>query len=264
MRFRFLAPRFLEKFAHTFWKPSLALWIIFGTLGAYTALIASPPDYQQKEMVRFLYLHVPASWFSLGIYSSMALLSVMSITAKSPQTTLLTKALAIPGTLVTAISLITGSLWGKPVWGTYWAWDARLTSMLILFFIYMGYLCLTYTKGANEKTARLGSFLVIVGFINIPIIKWSVDFWFTLHQPPSIMRFAKPALSAEFWPALIFMVLTYLCFIIATTALLFLKELTRYKRELQQSHEKGTYSNPLSTLTLTSKKTKSTPQKKAA
>lgn len=263
MRFRFLAPRFLEKIAHTFWKPSLVLWLVFGTLGAYTALITSPPDYQQKEMVRFLYLHVPASWFSLGIYSSMALLSVMSITAKSPQTTLLTKALSIPGTLVAAISLITGSLWGKPVWGTYWAWDARLTSMLILFFIYIGYMCLTYTKGANEKTARLGSFLVIVGFINIPIIKWSVDFWFTLHQPPSIMRFEKPALSSEFWPPLIFMVLAYLFFITATTALLFIKELTRYKRELTQSHGEGAGLSALP-LTLASKKIISTSQKKAA
>ena len=223
-------PRLLEKMASHMWKPSLFLWLFTGTIGVYLALFASPPDYQQKEMVRFLYLHVPASWFALFTYSLMAVLSVLSITTKAPQFPLLTKALAIPGTLFAAISLFTGSLWGKPVWGTYWVWDARLTSMLILFFIYAGYVALTHAPSSNLKSARLGSFLVIIGFINIPIIKWSVDFWFTLHQPPSIMRFAKPALAQEFWPPLLMMVAAYACFLMASASLFYLRELALLKK----------------------------------
>lgn len=198
-------------------------------MGAYKGLFQSPPDYQQGEMVRFLYLHVPASWCALMVYSTMAILSLIGFISKIPTTHMLTKAFSIPGTIVTALSLITGSLWGKPVWGTYWVWDARLTSMLILFFIYLGYISLAFHFKTSLKKLERYSILVMVGFINIPIIKWSVDFWFTLHQPPSIMRMAKPAIDSSFWSPLLWMTGAYLCFVMSMTALLFLGIMKQYR-----------------------------------
>jgi heme exporter protein C len=200
-------------------------------MGVYYALFQSPPDYQQGEMVRFLYLHVPASWFALLVYTLMMVCSVLGFVFKMSLAHVWTKALAPSGCLLTCISLVTGSLWGKPVWGTYWVWDARLTSMLILGFLYLGYTVLAYQKiivhDAMMRPAlmlkRLNSLsiLIMIGFINIPIIKWSVDFWFTLHQPPSLMRLAKPALDAAFFPPLLWMAAAYLCFTIAMFCLCF-------------------------------------------
>ena len=206
-------------------------WAFCFCVGTYWALFQSPPDYQQGEMVRFLYLHVPASWFALFIYTLMTVCSVLGFACKIPLAHVWTKALAPSGCILTFISLLTGSLWGKPVWGTYWVWDARLTSMLILGFLYLGYTTLAYQdETMHNKKPHLSytikrlhrlSILVMVGFINIPIIKWSVDFWFTLHQPPSLMRFAKPALDVVFFPPLLWMSMAYLFFMIAMFCLCF-------------------------------------------
>ncbi len=230
---RLFAPKFLEKAAQFLWPYTCVLTFICFGFGSYYGLLESPPDYQQGEMVRFLYVHVPASWFALAIYTVMAIFSIVGYAMKLPVNHILVKSLAVPGALMTALSLVTGSLWGKPVWGTYWAWDARLTSMLILFFIYLGYLSLAYRDKTGEKhslkTLERLSVLVMIGFVNIPIIKWSVDFWFTLHQPPSLMRLGKPALDSHFWCPLLWMTGAYMSFIIALSSLIFLTQLRNFR-----------------------------------
>lgn len=206
-------------------------WSVCFAMATYFALFESPPDYQQGEMVRFLYIHVPASWFALFIYTLMTVCSILGFAFKLPLAHIWTKALAPGGFIMTILSLVTGSLWGKPVWGTYWVWDARLTSMLILGILYVGYLALAYqpilhqfaSKAVLVKRLHSLSMLVMIGFINIPIIKWSVDFWFTLHQPPTLMRFAKPALDAVFFPPLLWMVGAYFFFNVALFCLFFKK-----------------------------------------
>ncbi len=222
-------PSFLNRLARGTWPAAIFMCVICFGIGSYKGLFQSPPDYQQGEMVRFLYLHVPASWCALMVYSTMAVLSLVAFTAKIPMAAMLTKALAIPGAIFTALSLITGSLWGKPVWGAYWVWDARLTSMLILLFIYLGYISLAYPPKTSMKRLERLSILVMVGFVNIPIIKWSVDFWFTLHQPPSIMRMAKPAVDTAFWSPLLWMTGAYVGFLLSMTALLFLGLMKQYR-----------------------------------
>lgn len=227
----FFQPRRLEKIASLLWPVTGGLWFVCFAVGSYYALVSSPPDYQQGDMVRFLYVHVPASWFALFTYTLMAFFSFAGYVAKIPMAHLLTKSLAIPGAVLTLISLVTGSLWGKPVWGTYWVWDARLTSMLILFFIYVGYISLAYDIRTTLKMLERYSILVMVGFVNIPIIKWSVDFWFTLHQPPSIMRLAKPAIDASFWPPLLWMTGAYFFFLLSILSLVFMHQVTIYRQQ---------------------------------
>lgn len=227
---RFLKPSKILRIATFLQKKALLAALIFFILGSYLSFFASPEDYQQGSYVRFLYIHVPASWFALSTYTTMAALSVVGFTFKIPTAHLLTRALSLPGSLLTCVSLLTGSLWGKVTWGTYWVWDARLTSMLVLFFIYSGYVCLTWKKPFHALHSA--SILVMIGFVNIPIIKWSVEFWFTLHQPASIMRFAKPAIDSAFFPPLLCMSFAYLCYIIGLTAMI-------YKRDVKVVQKTG-------------------------
>ena len=171
--------------------------------GAIWGLFYAPADYQQGEIFRIMYVHVPASWGALGVYTLAAVFSVLGLVSRIPIFFLVSKAFAPIGIGFTLISLITGSIWGKPTWGAWWVWDARLTSMLILLFLYIGYLNLSY-RTYNERTLSTASIVLVIGWINIPIIKWSVDWWYTLHQPASLMRFAKPAIhSSMLWPLLI-------------------------------------------------------------
>ena len=172
-------------------------------IGSVWGLVFAPSDYQQGEMVRVMYIHVPASWLALGIYTIAAVFSGIGLITRLPLCFLVSKALAPVGAGFTIISLITGSIWGKPTWGAWWVWDARLTSMLVLLFLYVGYLNLAH-KVYNERNLSAASILLVIGWINIPIIKWSVDWWYTLHQPASLMRFGKPAIhSSMLWPLLI-------------------------------------------------------------
>ncbi len=252
----FFRPRSLEKGARYFWPCGFVITFFCFGIASYYGLVHSPSDYQQGEMVRFLYLHVPASWFALAIYTLMAFLSVTHYIEKLSVAPIIVKSLAVPGALMTGISLLTGSLWGKPVWGTYWVWDARLTSMLILFFIYLGYLSMAYTGQANVKRLQRLGILVIVGFINIPIIKWSVDFWFTLHQPPSLMRLAKPAIDSAFWPPLLWMTGAYACVAMTLTALVFLTQLRHYRQKVEAPSSRA--------LTTTDRETENCMSKRAA
>ena len=167
-------------------KYVLFFFIIVLAIGLTEALVLSPEDYKQSDAVRIMYVHVPAAWISLGIFSSLALLSVGSFVFKNKNFALIAKSLAPSGFIFNIIALVTGSIWGKPTWGTWWAWDARITSMLILALFYGMYLLAWRIYEDKEQVIKITSMIAILGAINVPIIKYSVDWWNTLHQLPSI------------------------------------------------------------------------------
>ena len=183
---------------------------MFLAIGCYFAFFDSPLDYQQGDSVRIMYIHVPAAWLSLAIYTLLALTSAAYIIWNSPISHAIAKSCAPIGATFSLITLITGSLWGKPTWGTWWVWDARLTSMLMLLFLYIGYISLA--NAMNDKpNSKAPAILAIVGLVNIPIIKFSVDIWNTLHQPASIIKSGGPSIHHTMLKPLIFMMLGY-CF----------------------------------------------------
>lgn len=163
--------------------------------GLYFALFASPPDYQQGETVRIMYVHVPAAWMSMSVYSVVALASAAALIWRHPMAELTARAAAPVGAAFTALCLVTGSLWGRPMWGAWWVWDARLTSVLILFFLYLGYIALSNAFDDAERGGKAASILALVGIVNVPIVKFSVDWWNTLHQPASVMRVGGPKID---------------------------------------------------------------------
>lgn len=188
--------------------------LIFLTLGIYYALISSPADYQQGESVRIMYVHVPAAWLSMLIYSFVAMMGIASLVWKNPLSDIIAISAAPIGAMFTVICLITGMLWGKPIWGSWWVWDARLTSVLILLFFYVGYIALIDAYDNEQRGAKSAAILSIVGLINIPIIKFSVDWWNTLHQPASIIRSGGVAIDPSMLKPLLLMFGFYSCFFI--------------------------------------------------
>jgi heme exporter protein C len=171
--------------------------------GLYLGLVQAPPDYQQGDTVRIMYIHVPSAWMALFVYSNMAIASATAIIWRHPLGFLIAKASAPIGACFTLICLVTGSLWGKPMWGTWWVWDARLTSVLILFFLYIGYIALVNAFDDPTRGQRAPSILALVGAVNVPIIHYSVEWWNTLHQPASVARLDGPAVHASMlWPLL--------------------------------------------------------------
>lgn len=166
--------------------------------GLWIGLFASPPDYQQGESVRIMYVHVPAAWLGAGGYLGLAIASATALIWRHPLATIAARAIAPAGAAFTAICLVSGALWGKPTWGTYWVWDARLTSMLVLLFLYLGYLALSASEAEKGGESRAASILALVGVINLPIIKYSVEWWNTLHQGSSISVVnAKSSIAPE-------------------------------------------------------------------
>ena len=174
---------------------SVAATVLLLVPGFYFALLDSPPDYQQGETVRIMYVHVPSAWLSLMIYSVMAGASAVALIWRHPVAELTAQAAAPVGCIFTALCLVTGSLWGQPEWGAWWVWDARLTSVLVLFFLYLGYIALVNAFDDPTRGARAGGILALVGFVNVPIIKFSVDWWNTLHQPASVFRADGPTVA---------------------------------------------------------------------
>jgi heme exporter protein C len=163
--------------------------------GLYLSLLASPADYQQGETVRIMYLHVPSAWLALALYTIMAVSAVGTLVWRHPLADVSQKAAAPIGAAFTLLCLVTGSLWGKPMWGTWWVWDARLTSVLVLFLIYLGIMALWRAIEDPNQAARAVAVLTLVGFVNIPIVKFSVDWWNTLHQPESVFRMDGPTID---------------------------------------------------------------------
>jgi heme exporter protein C len=189
------------------------------TLGLYLAFFASPADYQQGDTVRIMYIHVPAAWMAMMCYLLMALSAVFYLVWRHPLADIGARAMALPGAGFALITLLTGSFWGRPMWGTWWVWDARLTSMLILFFLYLGYMALADGFERAERGSKPASLLLLVGVINLPIIKFSVDWWNTLHQGSSVLRLDGPSIDPAMLKPLLIMALAMLGWFIAITIL---------------------------------------------
>lgn len=186
---------------------ALALFAI----GVPWALIYSPADYQQGETVRIMYVHVPAAWWSLGIYAFMGGASFVGLVWRHALADIAARAAAPIGATFAAVCLVTGSIWGAPTWGTWWEWDGRLTSMLVLFIIYLGYLALWASIEDEEKAARLAAILCLAGLVNLPIVHFSVVWWSTLHQPASVFRAGGSAVDPSMLGPLFTMAGAYLC-----------------------------------------------------
>ena len=180
------------------------------TLGAGLLVsFTSPPDYQQGDTVRIMFLHVPAAWTAMMAYALMALASIVGLVNRHPLADVAARTAAPLGAVFTALGLITGSLWGKPMWGAWWVWDGRLTSFLLLLLLYLGYIALGSAIEDETRAARACAILAIVGAVNLPIIEFSVDWWTTLHQGESILRVGGPAISTVFLVPLFLMALGY-------------------------------------------------------
>ena len=213
-------------------KYILFLFIIVISVGLLEALILSPEDYKQSDAVRIMYVHVPSAWISLGIFSLISFLSFFGLVFKIKNFTIISKSFAPSGFLFCLIALVTGSIWGKPTWGTWWAWDARITSMLILALFYIGFISTHKLINDEDKANKVSSIIAIIGLINIPIIKYSVDWWNTLHQPASIKLTGESSIhSSMLMPLLLmFFVLILYC------ALIFLM---KYKTEIIRIKKKS-------------------------
>jgi len=195
-------------------------WVLYGSfisviIGLYFSFFKSPPDYLQGETVRIMYVHVPCAWLSLQIYLIMAICSFVSIVFKHPLADIISRSCAPIGACFTLITLITGSIWGKPTWGTWWVWDARLTSELILLFIYLGHILISNSFEDVRKGDKNAAILTLVGVINLPIIKWSVDWWNTLHQTASISKFSSPSIDPLMLTPLLIMASSMMLFFIS-------------------------------------------------
>ena len=173
-------------------------------VGLYGALVASPADYQQGETVRIMYVHVPAAWMALFVYTVMALASAIAVIFRHPLADVAAKTAAPIGAVFCFLALATGSLWGKPMWGAWWVWDARLTSMFVLLLLYIGYMAIWAAIEEPHRAAMIARIVALVGFINVPIVKFSVDWWNSLHQPASVFRMDGPTIDASMlWPLLV-------------------------------------------------------------
>ena len=177
--------------------------------GLYGALIYAPPDYQQGQGFRIIYVHVPAAWMSLFVYMVMASAGAAGLIWKTKVSDAVARSCAPLGAAFTFLALVTGSLWGKPMWGTWWAWDARLTSELILFFLYIGYMALEASIDDPRRAARASAILALVGVVNIPVIHFSVQWWNTLHQPASVSKMGVPTIATSMLIPLLLMALAF-------------------------------------------------------
>jgi len=192
----------------------ISLTFLTFIIGLYFSLLGSPPDYIQGDSMRIMYIHVPSAWLSLFSYTILAASCVAWFVYRNPVFNLIAKSIAPIGAALTLIALVTGSIWGKPTWGVWWVWDARLTSMLILFFLYLAYILLWQSISNQETASKISAALGIIGFINIPIIKFSVDWWNTLHQPASISKLSSPSIDINMLIPLLIMTLGYMLFLI--------------------------------------------------
>lgn len=202
--FTYANPQRFLRFVHYVLLPVLLFGGALSAVGLYAAFALAPADYQQGETVRIMYIHVPAAWLSMACYGLMALSSIGTLVWRHPLADVSARAMAPIGAAFTIICLVTGSLWGRPMWGTWWVWDARLTSVLVLFLIYCGILALWNAFEDPARAGRAAAVMTLVGAINLPIIKFSVDWWNTLHQPASVFRMGGPTIDKSMlWPLLL-------------------------------------------------------------
>ena len=180
--------------------------------GLVLGLYVAPPDYQQGDAYRIIFVHVPAAWMSLFVYVVIALCSAAGLVWRHPLADLVAKSSAPVGAAFTLITLLSGSLWGQPMWGTWWVWDARLTSMLVLLFLYLGYIALHAAFDDPAKGARVAAILALVGVVNVPIVKFSVDWWNTLHQPATISKIDAPSIDSSMVAPLLLMAAGFMAY----------------------------------------------------
>lgn len=225
---KLLSSGYLLKFLERYLSYIVLIMILFFISGLYYSFYSSPEDYQQGEYVRIMYVHVPSAWLALGIYSLIAICSFFYLVWNNPILDLIAKSSASIGALFCFITLYTGSFWGKPVWGTWWVWDARLTSMLILFFFYVGYIILANLtqERANNKAAAC---LAIFGFINVPIVKFSVNLWNSLHQPASVFKMGGPSIHSSMLIPLMLMFAAFSLFFVINLLMNLESKILSYK-----------------------------------
>lgn len=239
MKNQFVNPGFLVNYIKPLTPWSGGISIILLLVGLWFSLYQSPIDYQQGNAVRIMYIHVPSAWMSMGIYSFIALSSFFGLIYGHITAFTLAKAAAPIGATFTAICLISGSSWGKPMWGTWWVWDARLTSVLILFFFYIGYIVFSKSFNDFSKGEKFSSILAIIGLVNLPIIKFSVDYWNTLHQPASISKFGAPSIHIDMLIPLLIMFLAFIFIFIHLLMIRFQLELNNRRLNIKNMKSYG-------------------------
>ena len=213
-------------------KLIFAIFITVLLIGLFEALVLSPEDYKQSDSVRIMYVHVPSAWISLAIFSLISILSFVILIFKNKNFSLVTKSLAPSGFVFSIIALVTGSIWGKPTWGTWWAWDARITSMLLLSIFYLLFITSWKITTDTSKAEKVSSIIAIIGLINIPVIKFSVEWWNTLHQPASVKILEETTIHSSMLTPLAIMTAAFALF----SLLIFLM---KYNTELLKIKNKG-------------------------
>lgn len=208
--------KYFYDISHSLSKWASVICVIFFATGLYGGLVMAPADYQQGDSFRIMYVHVPAAWMSLFVYMVMAISGGIGLIWRLKLAEIVARSSAPIGASFTLIALATGAIWGKPMWGTYWVWDARLTSELILLFLYLGYIALQSAFEDRRVAARAGAILALVGIVNIPIIHYSVQWWSTLHQGPIIDQIDKPSVHISMLIPLLLMVIAYKAFFVTS------------------------------------------------
>ena len=212
-------PARFQRFSRRIFVPVALLATAFLVVGLYLALVQAPTDYQQGNTVRIMFVHVPAAWMAMAAYVALAASGASLLIWRHSLADIAQRAIAPLGAGLTGICLATGSLWGKPTWGTWWVWDARLTSMLVLLFLYIGHIALANAFDDRERGGRAAAILAIAGIINLPIIKFSVDWWYTLHQPASVLRLGGPTIHSSLLIPLLVMAVGFLLYFVAVLLL---------------------------------------------
>jgi heme exporter protein C len=213
----------------------IAATVIAFAVGLYMCFFTAPADYQQGETVRIMFIHVPAAWIALACYTLIAISALGTLVWRHPLSDVAAKSALPIGAAFTFLALVTGMIWGKPMWGTWWVWDARLTSVLVLFFLYLGLLALWQSIDDPSRAGRVAAVLALVGFVNVPIIKFSVDWWNTLHQPASVFRVDGPAIHPSILTPLLVMAVAYTLLFISLHIMAMRNEILRRRvRTLMQ------------------------------
>jgi heme exporter protein C len=235
----FANPARFQRLSRRIQLPLMLLAGGFLAVGLYLSLLQAPTDYQQGNTVRIMFVHVPAAWMAMAAYVVLAACGASLLVWRHPLADVAQRAIAPLGAALTLVCLITGSLWGKPTWGTWWVWDARLTSMLVLLFLYIGHMALANAFDDRDRGGRAAAILALAGIINLPIIKFSVDWWYTLHQPASVLRLGGPTIHSSLLIPLLVMAVGFLLYFMAVLLVRIDAGLAARKLEALLRNERG-------------------------